>query len=383
MLKIEDVLSYDITTPLAKKDAGIGSTSTDAYEWAPGNPKKPFSTISEFVYQGPEGVMLWAPTTGAATSSVHRTRAELKGQPYHFGDAPLHVFSVTSKMHKINWFGSIVVMQMHCDDGNDPTEKTFLTRNAKTGKFQLLSGLRTEASTKDPAKELLLDNVDIMQPFTIKYTITKDGLFTIEANQGSNTGKIEKQLSAKRAARPHVFHIGVYNQQDMGNAKEPAGDGSLIELMDFSEYHGEVPVVVPPRNLYDVQTDVDAVLASWVSGTQTKEGAVEALNTFKAEADTYPDTVLRASVYTQIADAITRITYVAPDEYETLQNELNTAKADYRSRLKALQTETRTQLNDITTRMKALSDKQRLAPIYTDIKAFKADIASESETLEE
>lgn len=256
MLTVEDLKIYDITTPLAKKDASINSVSEEAYTWIKG---KPFDCLTSFVYQGSKGVMLWAPTSGATTSSVHRTRCEVKGEPFYFKDEALHKSTMTSLVHKVNWFGSVVVMQMHCDDGNDPTNKTFLEVKAD-GTARLLNGMRLTKSTSDPKKLVLLDNMNLSLPYSITYCTTKEGLFTIDAVQGENKGHLEGQFDSARVARPHVYHWGVYNQINEGDPLEPVGDGSLVELIEMSEYHGDMPVVIPP---VEAPTTVNTVVGDY------------------------------------------------------------------------------------------------------------------------
>jgi hypothetical protein len=306
MLKVEDLKVYDITTPLAKKDAGINSTSKDAYTWIPG---KSFDPVSAFVSQGQSGVMLWAPTSGATTSSVHRTRCEVKGDPFYFKDQPVHTSEMTIIIHKVNWLGSVVIMQMHCHDGNDPTNKTFL--EVVDGKGRLRNGMRLTKSTSDPKKTLLLDNIDLSLPFSIKYCTTQDGFFTVDAGQGENKGHLEGQFDSVRASRPHVYHWGAYNQIDEGDAREPVGDGTLVELIHLAEYHGEVPVTIPPVEL---------------------------------------------------------------TPYEAAQKRVDELEVEYYKALKKLQTSIKTELNILTTDMKLLEDKELLAPIYIQIKEFKLDM---------
>lgn len=62
------------------------------------------------------------------------------------------------------------------------------------------------------------------------------------------------------------------------------------------------------------------------------------------------------------------------DEYKAVQKRVDDLEDQYYKALKALQTSIKTELNIITTDMKVLTDKQLTAPIYTEIKVFKADM---------
>lgn len=64
------------------------------------------------------------------------------------------------------------------------------------------------------------------------------------------------------------------------------------------------------------------------------------------------------------------------DPYVILQTKLDELEDGYRTELKALQSGYKTELNNMTTYMKSLTDKEKLAPIYTEITAFKVDMAN-------
>lgn len=222
-----DLSGFDLTTPQKKPN---GTTALTV-------PADDLSTVSEFAYYDGENLMLWAPTTGATTSSVKRTRCELKGQPFYLADADEHRASLRAEVEKVNWSGEFVVLQVHCDDGNDPTMKMFIDGTDVT------VGLRTKASTADPKKVLLYPSLDLSRPVTFQVDITRDGLVTASVAQ-DRTETLAGQLEPKRAARPHVFHWGVYNQVDKGSTHEPVGDGTLLRVLAQPlEFHGAPPGV--------------------------------------------------------------------------------------------------------------------------------------------
>lgn len=248
-----DLSSFELTTPMPKPG---GKTALTV-------PGKDIGRVAEFAFYDAGQLLLWAPTTGASTESVKRTRCELKGEPFYLADAPIHRASLHAKVERVNWYGEFVVLQAHCDDGNDPTLKTFIeTEDGNTGSFN--AGLRTKASTTAPKKVTVYPGLDLSRPFTATINITKAGLVTLTVVQ-DRTETLTGQLEPARAARPHVFHWGVYNQVDKGNAKEPAGDGTLLRIIDPpQELHGEEPI--------PAKVDFNALLdaAAKLTGTARK-----------------------------------------------------------------------------------------------------------------
>lgn len=279
MIKLSD---YQITTPLAKTGGKVART------FQPGEDLTP---AAAFICQG----MCYAPTTGAATSSVHRTRSEIVGEPFYFWNSEQNLSLMTWTLGAINWAGKVVFQQMHCDDGNDPTLKLFAISadGGKTGRIDY--GLRTTDSSADPKNITLLDNVDFSLPVTTSISSLGNGVVNISAYQGGNLVVRSAQLSAKRAARPHVFHWGVYNQVDMGNASEPAGDGSLLHWIDITELHGDIAPV--PLTLME---QIDSIYNDWKDSKVTRLEALTALNALSKKVADVPDSKDRAPLYAQI-----------------------------------------------------------------------------------
>lgn len=279
MIKLSD---YQITTPLAKTGGKVARTF---------QPGEDLSPAAAFIGQG----MCFAPTTGAATSSVHRTRAEIVGEKFYFKDNEQNLSLMTWTLGAINWAGKVVFQQMHCDDGNDPTLKQFAISEdgGKTGRIDY--GLRLTDSSTDPKNKTLLENVDFSLPITTSIQVSATGLLLLEAVQGENYAKVEVQLSGQRAMRPHVFHWGVYNQVDMGNASEPAGDGSLLFWTDITELHGAIktlPVVL--------MEEIDAAYSDWAASKLTRLEALTDLNALSKKVAEVPDSKDRAPLYAQI-----------------------------------------------------------------------------------
>jgi len=369
MLLLKDLLNYDFTSPKEKPTSKEALTLTAGQD---------LSQVSDYVYQTDTGVGIWCPTTGATTSSVHRTRSEFKGKPYYLTDQPLHEFEVTFNVSQVNWFGSFVCMQMHCQDGNDPTNKTFFTKS-DSGVYQLMNGMRIENTSKEPQKKLLLDNVQLNQDFTIKYTISKTGLFHIDAYQGDNKGSLEDQLSEGRAKRQHVPHFGSYQQIDEGNSKEPKGDGSRLILILLKEYHGDVPVVITPpveppqptRTIQNLTADVNTQLYLWQQGLTTDVDTLAKIQTLKTEADNdFTISDERKALYTHITQ--TRLFIRSGvDFYVRLQQRVDELKQGYLTALQALQSDYSGKVDTLVAGVNQLPVESRKAPILNDLQSFK------------
>lgn len=226
-----------VTTALAKANSKVARTF---------QPKEDLTPASEYLRMQDGKLRHWAPTTGAATESVHRTRAEVMGTKFYLKNGRA-VSDYTWYLEKVNYSGEFVFQQAHCDDGNDPTLKLFgrvTDHKALTG--QILYGLRTEGSSKDPTKVVLMDGVDFTKPVNTIIDLTQDGSINLTAVNQGKVVTVSKKLSAERAARPHVFHNGPYNQVNMGGKDEPEGDGTLLWSQNIDWRFGDAPVVVEP-----------------------------------------------------------------------------------------------------------------------------------------
>ncbi|UFH49639.1 polysaccharide lyase family 7 protein [Pseudomonas sp. KNUC1026] len=222
-----DLVPFDITTPKAKP-------GTDTAWTVPGTRVE---DVKEFASCKADHAWLWAPTSGATTQSVHRTRCELKGGPFDVaGVAVEHSVSITAQVLRVNWAGKFVLIQAHCHDGNDPTFKGFIDSRdgGLTASFKV--GLRT-GGEDDPPQKVLFDRIDLKERFSVGVALWPDGWIEIRFQQGTRTALLKEQLSSARAKRPHVFHAGIYNQVDKGHASEPAGDGTELRLFEVLEAH--------------------------------------------------------------------------------------------------------------------------------------------------
>jgi hypothetical protein len=221
-----DLTPFDITTPKPGSDGATALTvSGECIE-----------EVKEFAWYESNYAVLWAPTSGATTASVNRTRAELKAQPFCLDDHDEHIARLTAKVDRVNWKGSFVVIQAHCHGYGDPTLKGFIeTEDGCTGTFKV--GLRTEAGGEAPPKQVVFEGINLAQPFTVQLRLKRGGAAEAYFEQGGQCRSLRCQLSAERAARLHVFHWGAYNQVDQGHPSEPKGDGTRLKVLDILECH--------------------------------------------------------------------------------------------------------------------------------------------------
>ncbi|WP_263262692.1 polysaccharide lyase family 7 protein [Pseudomonas sp. RIT-PI-S] len=221
-----DLTPFDITTPKPKPG---GTTALTV-------PGHRIDEVREFARYEEGCAVLWAPTSGATTASVNRTRCEVKGKPFYLADGVKHIARLTSQVQQVNWKGSFVLIQAHCHDGNDPTLKGFIeTKDRLSGVFKV--GLRIAPDPAAPPKQVVFEPVDLAQPFTVQVCLHAGGKVEVGFEQEGCKEMLSAWLSDERAARPHVFHMGAYNQVDQGHESEPATDGTLLRIVDILECH--------------------------------------------------------------------------------------------------------------------------------------------------
>ncbi|MBF7143406.1 MULTISPECIES: polysaccharide lyase family 7 protein [Pseudomonas] len=226
-----DLTRYDLTTPEVHPDPDRDTAWTlPGHEW---------EKVRAFVECGENEMLLRAPTTGATTESVKRTRCELKGKPFSLHSKRRFCARITAQVTKVNWKGSFVLIQAHCHDGNDPTFKGFIeTTDKKTAVFK--GGLRTGDSTASPPKTMIHDNLLLSEPFTATIVLGPASAIAVTMSQGDSSKTLTGKLSNTRAHRAHVFHMGIYNQVDKGAAEEPEDDGTHLKVLELQEWVEEL-----------------------------------------------------------------------------------------------------------------------------------------------
>lgn len=249
-----DLTPYDITTPKPHPEKGTAWTV----------PGTDVGLVPEYVQCKQNEVSLWAPTSGATTESVKRTRCELKGKPFALEEKRYAYARITTRVEQVNWKGEFVLIQAHCHDGNDPTFKGFIsTSDGKTAVFK--GGLRTDESTSSPPKETILSNIRLDSPFTAAVYLEQlnnadQSTWTVRVTlqQGERCGALAKSVDAKRGCRPHVFHMGTYNQVNKdecpdGTPLDPEKDGTRLVVTELLETFGH-------RARYEGRLDEAAIM---------------------------------------------------------------------------------------------------------------------------
>lgn len=234
-----DLTPYDITTPKPHPEKGTAWTV----------PGTDVGLVPEYVQCKQHEVSLWAPTSGATTESVKRTRCELKGKPFTLKEKRYAYARITTQVEQVNWKGEFVLIQAHCHDGNDPTFKGFIsTLDGKTAVFK--GGLRTDGSTSSPPKETIFSGIRLDSPFSAAVYLEQinsadQSMWAVRVTlqQGNRCEGMERTVDAKRGARPHVFHMGTYNQ--VNNDEHPAGapldpekEGTRLTVTELLETFG-------------------------------------------------------------------------------------------------------------------------------------------------
>lgn len=264
---LDTLLKLDLTTPLKKPGASTARTfkSAELVE----------SVLADLeakglIRRGADYFDVIAPTTGATTGSVKRTRTEFKfPEPIFLKDYTELLIRLKGELLAVNYDGDVVVLQLHCDDGNDPTIKGFYDNG------DIKVGVRDYDETKDPDKVKLVNVGATPALLELEYRIRGNKL-TVVCGHGESASRKEFTLTAGRLARPHVPHVGVYNQIDQGADTEPAGDRSALRIYEF--YVGEAPDAAQPDLAQQLHVELDKLLQDYRSGAIALSAARIVLN---------------------------------------------------------------------------------------------------------
>lgn len=173
-----------------------------------------------------------APTKGASSKSVHRTRTEWKEAEYWpLSSADHHWSRQTMTLVKVNSANKVVVAQVHVKDANTPPLKVFWNKG------KLTIGFRT--SFDDPAimNTTILENVPLGVPFKISVHVTAGGSVSVSALcQGRKSICPPLRLDSSWADRVLQFHGGIYNQVDYSETTAD-DDGSVCIISELSTTH--------------------------------------------------------------------------------------------------------------------------------------------------
>lgn len=212
--------------------------------------------------------------------------------------------------------GQTVVGQIHVKDNNRPMFKLI---HSRTGAVRL--SMREVFNQEDPVNTDIVTNATLDKTWSYKLHMKDTNTLTVTVTVDGVVTSRDLHVDSSWNARNLYFKAGTYIQED-AISTTAADEGSSIYFSQLEVFHGvEVVVVDPP---------------------------------VEPEEPEVPE----------------------PTPYEVLTADLKAQEDGYYAALKVLQTEHKTKLNEMTTYMKTLTDKDALAPIYVEIKAFKDRMAA-------
>jgi hypothetical protein len=177
-------------------------------------------------------VQFTAPTKGASSKSVHRTRTEWKEVEYWPLSSALHHWSRQEMtLVKVNSASKVVVAQVHVKNANTPPLKVFWNKGKLTIGFR--------ASFADPAivNSTILENVPLGVPFKISVHVTAAGSVSVNALcQGRKSTCPALRLDSSWKDQILQFHGGIYNQVDYTDSTSDE-DGSVCIISELSTTH--------------------------------------------------------------------------------------------------------------------------------------------------
>lgn len=220
-----DISNYLIATP-----APVSLTNPVALE-LPG--AEALIKCPEFVTQLEDGsIRLNAPTKGASTKSVHRTRCEWSEPEYWSLRSAAHHWSRQEMtLSKVNTAQKVVIAQVHVKDASTPPLKVFWNKG------KITAGFRSNFETATLLNFTLLDAVPLGKPFKVSIHVTAAGSVSISVLcEGRKSVCPTLKLDASWADRVFEFHGGLYNQVDYTDLTDPE-DGSICVLTELSTTH--------------------------------------------------------------------------------------------------------------------------------------------------
>lgn len=220
-----DISKYIIATPLP-----VSLTNPVALE-VPGD--YALANCPSCVVRLEDGsIQFTAPTKGAASKSVHRTRTEWKEAEYWpLSSAPHHWSRQEMTLVKVNSALKVVVAQVHVKNANTPPLKVFWNKGKLTIGFR--------ASFDDPVivNSTILENVPLGVPFKISVHVTAGGSVSVNALcQGRKSTCPSLRLDSSWKDQILQFHGGIYNQVDYTSSTSE-DDGSVCIISELSTTH--------------------------------------------------------------------------------------------------------------------------------------------------
>jgi hypothetical protein len=221
-----DISNFIIATPLPISDTN--PISLDLIGW------RALIECPSVIAMLPDGsLQMTAPTLGASSKSVHRTRCEWKEPGYWlFSSAADHWCRQEMRLTKVNSLQKVVIGQIHVQGSERPPVKVFWNK----GKITL--GFRSSYLQDDPVNSTVLENVPLGALFKINIHANSTGAVSVSAScNGVKSTSAIMRLDNTWDTKTLAFHGGVYNQIDYSETTDPE-DGSICVISDLSITHG-------------------------------------------------------------------------------------------------------------------------------------------------
>lgn len=177
-------------------------------------------------------IQLSAPTKGAASKSVHRTRCEWKEPAYWaLSSAAKHWSRQEMTVTKVNSALKVVIAQVHVKDATTPPLKVFWYKG------RITVGFRSSFTSPDVVNSTLHENVPLGVPFKISIGVTASGSISVNVLcQGVPSIKLPLKLDSSWNDQVLQFHGGVYNQVDYSDTTSDE-DGSICIISELTTTH--------------------------------------------------------------------------------------------------------------------------------------------------
>lgn len=220
-----DISNYTIATPLP-----VSASNPVALELIG---SQALIDCPAFVLLQEDGsVRFSAPTKGASSKSVHRTRCEWSELEYWALRSAAHHWSRQEMtLLQVNSAQKVVIAQVHVKDASTPPLKVFWNKG------KITAGFRSNFDTPDLLNFTLLEAVPLGMPFKVSIHVTAAGSVSVSVLcEGRKSVCPLLKLDASWADRVFEFHGGLYNQVDY-NDLTSVDDGSVSVITELSTTH--------------------------------------------------------------------------------------------------------------------------------------------------
>ncbi|WYW02678.1 hypothetical protein Peetri_00090 [Pseudomonas phage vB_PpuM-Peetri] len=189
------------------------------------------SRCAEFIsVNADEELDLFAPTHGAATESVHRTRTELMEEDYWALDSAAHHWLRMAMTVKcVNQGGRVVIAQCHVKNSNNPMIKIFWDKGA------IKIGFRRKESD-EPVTTTVRKGVKEGDRLALALHLTKAGSVSLNVSSNGQKDNFTEKLDPSWQDFTLNFHAGLYNQLDYSD-KIPTTDCSRATIHTLGVDH--------------------------------------------------------------------------------------------------------------------------------------------------